>query len=150
MIIRNAAKCNRCYSVIQSTHRHDFVYCKCNSIYVDGGNEYLRSGGDRKDFISLYVGTDKQYIPFSVQLENSELTIAAHHPDTCVGQVCSLHKRTDHEMRGWTQSVEMVGKTFVTSRICPHGISHTDPDDFYVYDISRCKKCSPGLKQVVL
>ena len=147
MIILNAVKCNKCYSVIQSTHVHDYVECICGSTIVDGGNEYFRYGGN--DVETLFVETHAPYVPHSVQLENSEFTIAAHHPDTCVGEVCSLHKRTDHEMRGWVQSIEMVGKTFITTRICPHGVTHTDPDDFFVYDISRCKKCSPILKQVI-
>ena len=147
MIIRNAVKCNKCYSVIQSTHVHDYVECMCQETMVDGGNEYFRYGGN--DVETLFVETHAPYVPHSVQLENSEFTIAAHHPDTCVGEVCSLHKRTDHEMRGWVQSIEMVGKTFITPRICPHGVTHTDPDDFFVYDISRCKKCSPILKQVI-
>ena len=147
MIIRNAVKCNKCYSVIQSTHVHDYVECMCQETMVDGGNEYFRYGGN--DVETLFVDTHTPYVPHSVQLENSEFTIAAHHPDTCVGEVCALHKRTEHEMRGWVQSIEMVGKTFITTRICPHGVTHTDPDDFFVYDISRCKKCSPILKQVI-
>ena len=147
MIIRNAVKCNKCYSVIQSTHVHDYVECMCQETMVDGGNEYFRYGGN--DVETLFVETHTPYVPHSVQLENSELTIAAHHPDTCAGEVCPLHKRTDHEMRGWEQSVQIVGKTFITTRICPHGVTHTDPDDFFVYDISRCKKCSPILKQVI-
>ena len=148
MIIRNAVKCNKCYSVIQSTHVHDYVECMCQETMVDGGNEYFRYGGN--DVETLFVETHTPFVPHSVQLENSELTIAAHHPDTCVGELCSLHKRTDHEMRGWEQSVQIVGKTFVTTRICPHGISHTDPDDFYVYDISRCKKCKPEYKKLIM
>lgn len=149
MIIRNAAKCNKCKDVIQSTYRHEYIECNCGAIAVDGGNEYFRSAGSREDFIPLYVSTDKQYIPFSVKLENSEMTVAAHHPDTCAGEVCALHKRTDHEMRGWRQSVGIIGSTFVTTRICPHDIEHTDPDDFFVYDVSWCKECNPRLKQMV-
>ena len=44
-ILRNAAKCNKCGDVIQSISRHDFVECKCGSIFVDGGHEYMRAGG---------------------------------------------------------------------------------------------------------
>jgi hypothetical protein len=29
-------------------YRHDFVSCKCNAIFVDGGNDYWRCGGDLK------------------------------------------------------------------------------------------------------
>jgi hypothetical protein len=53
MIIRNAAQCAKCGDIIESKHRHDFVSCTCNAIFVDGGHAYLRSGGNREDFISL-------------------------------------------------------------------------------------------------
>ena len=149
MIIRNAAKCNKCGDAIQSVSRHDFVECKCKAIYVDGGNEYLRSGGDRKDFISLYVGTSNTFIPESAHLEHTTIILAAHHSSTCAGQQCPLHKRTDHEMRGWKQGLEVVGSVFVITRTCPHDFIHTDPDDFYVYDFEWCNVCKPKHKEVV-
>jgi hypothetical protein len=55
MIVRNAAKCNKCGDVIESLHRHDFVMCSCESIFVDGGLTYLRRGGDVEDFIDLSI-----------------------------------------------------------------------------------------------
>jgi hypothetical protein len=53
MIIRNAAQCAKCGDIIESKHRHDFVSCSCGAIFVDGGLDYIRSGGNREDFISL-------------------------------------------------------------------------------------------------
>lgn len=47
IILRNSAHCNVCNTEIESTHRHDFVACKCpdgHSIFVDGGRSYLRRG----------------------------------------------------------------------------------------------------------
>lgn len=149
MIIRNAAKCGECGDVIQSTHRHDYVTCLCGAIAVDGGNEYFRAAGEKENFIPLYVVTDKEFVPESVQLENSISIIMAHHSETCVGKQCPLHNRTDHDMREWEQSIEMVGRTFVVTRICPHDIAHTDPDDFMIYEINYCKKCKPQRKKVV-
>lgn len=52
-LIRNAAQCANCGDVVESTHLHDFVPCTCGLIFVDGGLEYLRSGGHFEDFISL-------------------------------------------------------------------------------------------------
>jgi hypothetical protein len=46
--IRNRARCKKCGDVIESKYRHDFVSCKCNAIFVDGGNDYWRCGGDLK------------------------------------------------------------------------------------------------------
>lgn len=149
MIIRNAAKCTKCHDVIQSVHRNDFVECECGSIFVDGGNEYMRAGGAMEDFIALYVSTDKPYVPESAHLEHSDIILAAHHSSTCAGKQCPLHKRTDHEMRGWKQGLEVVGSIFVITRTCPHGFIHTDPDDFYVRDFEWCNSCKPKHKEVV-
>jgi hypothetical protein len=45
-IISNKAKCLKCGDIIESTYRHDFRYCSCRTIFVDGGHSYLRRGGD--------------------------------------------------------------------------------------------------------
>ena len=53
-IIRNSARCLGCNEEIESRHRHDFVFCSCGNIAVDGGKDYLkRSVRD----LSLYVDT---------------------------------------------------------------------------------------------
>ena len=39
-------RCKRCTDVIESRFRHDFVRCKCGAIFIDGGNDYTRMGGD--------------------------------------------------------------------------------------------------------
>jgi len=57
MITRNAAQCKSCGDTIESKHRHDFVFCKCGAIFVDGGTEYLRRGGSLSDIIELSVET---------------------------------------------------------------------------------------------
>lgn len=44
MIIRNSARCTKCGDEIESKHRHDFRQCRCGSIFVDGGHDYLRRG----------------------------------------------------------------------------------------------------------
>lgn len=36
-------KCLHCGDIIQSLYRHDFRWCSCKSIAVDGGNDYLHS-----------------------------------------------------------------------------------------------------------
>lgn len=42
----NKAKCKLCGDIIVSEYRHDFRYCKCGEIFVDGGKDYLRRGGN--------------------------------------------------------------------------------------------------------
>lgn len=53
MIIRNRVRCKSCQSVIESKHRHDFVWCACKSIAVDGGRDYLKRVGNLDNFEEL-------------------------------------------------------------------------------------------------
>lgn len=40
----NKIRCNSCGDVIVSEHRHDFKFCRCGRMAVDGGTDYLRRG----------------------------------------------------------------------------------------------------------
>lgn len=53
IILVNKAQCKRCGGVIESTHRHDFVWCQCRAIAVDGGRDYLKRVGDLDAVIEL-------------------------------------------------------------------------------------------------
>ena len=53
-------QCATCLDILQSKHRHDWVCCTCFSdtqgkegIYVDGGGDYLRLGGN--PFVMVYL-----------------------------------------------------------------------------------------------
>ena len=59
-IIRNAARCKKCGTEIESRHRHDWVSCKCGAIFVDGGHDYLRRGGDPADHEDLTEVQEEQ------------------------------------------------------------------------------------------
>ena len=59
MILRNAARCRKCDTIVESRHVHDFRACKCRAIFVDGGLEYLRAGGNPEDFESLLEVDDE-------------------------------------------------------------------------------------------
>ena len=52
-VIRNRARCKACGDIIESVHRHDFVWCNCQAIAVDGGTDYLRRVGDMSKFEEL-------------------------------------------------------------------------------------------------
>ena len=54
-IIVNKIKCNKCGDIIESTHRHDFKFCKCGAVAVDGGYDYLRRFGDLDSYEDLSV-----------------------------------------------------------------------------------------------
>lgn len=45
-LIKNAVKCLKCNDIIESKHVHDFRYCSCRNIAVDGGTEYTRRIGN--------------------------------------------------------------------------------------------------------
>ena len=49
-IIVNKIKCKKCGDVIESTYRHDFKFCKCGAVAVDGGKDYLRRIGYEEDY----------------------------------------------------------------------------------------------------
>ena len=53
-IIRNMARCLNCNTVIESTHVHDFKYCKCKNFAVDGGKDYIKRLGDNFEELSVY------------------------------------------------------------------------------------------------
>lgn len=44
--IVNKVRCKKCDDTIESKHTHDLQSCKCKSIYIDGGTEYQRYGGE--------------------------------------------------------------------------------------------------------
>lgn len=48
-IIKNSVRCKKCDTVIESKHRHDFVWCACGSVAVDGGRDYLKRVGAIRD-----------------------------------------------------------------------------------------------------
>lgn len=52
--MRNLAKCKKCGDIIESKSRHDFQMCSCGSIFVDGGTDYIRRGGDPEYFDEEY------------------------------------------------------------------------------------------------
>ena len=51
----NKIQCSHCGDTIQSIHTHDFKWCKCKTVFVDGGLEYLRRGfkNSPEDYIEL-------------------------------------------------------------------------------------------------
>ena len=51
---RNRIKCAKCEEIIESKFRHDFKYCGCGAVFVDGGTDYCRIGGDFNDVIFVY------------------------------------------------------------------------------------------------
>ena len=49
----NKIKCKKCGDIIESINVHDFKWCSCGAVAVDGGREYLRRVGNEDDFEEL-------------------------------------------------------------------------------------------------
>jgi len=54
-IIVNKIKCKKCGDIIESKYTHDFKMCKCGSIAVDGGHDYLRRVGNLDNIEELSI-----------------------------------------------------------------------------------------------
>jgi len=61
-ILVNKIQCKKCKDIIESKHVHDFKWCTCKSIAVDGGLEYLRRVGNIEDIIELSEFEKKQEV----------------------------------------------------------------------------------------
>ena len=54
-LIRNSLQCKKCGDIISSYSEHDFIFCSCQAIAVDGGLEYGRILGNREDYLNLSI-----------------------------------------------------------------------------------------------
>ena len=59
-IKRNRIRCKLCGDIIESKSRHDFEWCSCESVAVDGGTDYTRFIGDPKNYEVL---TEYEEVP---------------------------------------------------------------------------------------
>ena len=41
-LIKNVIQCNYCGDIIESKYTHDFRWCKCQTVAVDGGLDYAK------------------------------------------------------------------------------------------------------------
>lgn len=68
-ILKNAARCRKCGEEIESTHRHDFRWCSCGAIAVDGGTAYLRRCGELQEFEERSVQVEEDFHEFASRTE---------------------------------------------------------------------------------
>lgn len=50
---KNKIQCNTCREIIESTYRHDFKFCKCRKVAVDGGQDYFKRVGYPSDYTEI-------------------------------------------------------------------------------------------------
>lgn len=49
----SAIQCQKCKDIIYSRAHHDFHWCSCHSVAIDGGFDYVKICGNREDFESV-------------------------------------------------------------------------------------------------
>ena len=71
---------------------------------------------------------------------SSQELVNVHSLEDCEGDVCPIHKLTDHSMRSFPQHWR--DDRGIMERICPHGVGHPDPDDVLNEDrVHGCDGC---------
>lgn len=83
------------------------------------------------------------------QLENSEEIIYTHPSFACKSRSCTIHNRSDHNMRGFSQHWR--SDRAIMERICSHGVGHPDPDEYklgglhsWSESVHGCDGCCEG------
>ena len=79
MSVPNSARCLQCQTVIQSVHVHDFARCACRRIFIDGGDEYFRFGGDLQAFDVNWASELTQYVKNSLDRTAVDVQITEMH-----------------------------------------------------------------------
>jgi len=64
------------------------------------------------------------------ELEHSHINLLTHEDGECLGDVCTIHMRSNHHMRGFPQFYRF--DRGIMERKCTHGIGHPDPDDINI------------------
>lgn len=49
-IWNNSIKCKKCNEIIRSKNLHDFRWCSCKSVAIDGGSWYAKVSGHFNDY----------------------------------------------------------------------------------------------------
>ena len=91
--IRHAIQCKKCLETIESKHIHDFKYCSCMAVGIDGGisdgNRILGSPSDIEDR-SMYcaiIGNKKFWLPTKSTMnttpQSRSRTTAFHQSEEC-------------------------------------------------------------------
>ena len=75
----------------------------------------------------------------SWKLIGGQLLIGVHAKNECKGKRCPIHKPTKHHMSSWQQNWHPSKR--IIERICPHGISHPDPDESTPDNAHECDGC---------
>lgn len=111
IIKRNAAKCNKCGDIIESTHRHDFKWCSCRTVAVDGGLEYIKrcfkSEEDYTDLSETIYDDIKKIYCIQGLTSSGKTTITER-----VSKELNIPVLISHTTRPIREGIEENGKTY--------------------------------------
>ena len=65
-ILSNQVRCTPCGDTPYSAHRHDYKSCQCGAVHVDGGQDYLRRGGNFEYEEMSIPNSDRQLLAHKV------------------------------------------------------------------------------------
>ena len=90
-ILSNQVECLKCGDRPFSAHRHDFSYCECGAVAVDGGMDYLRRLGLPEDYKELSITmSDEACIELQGELEDTT--------KNSLGKLCNVLRYMRDEM----------------------------------------------------
>ena len=94
----NKIRCKKCGDIIESFSVHDFKFCQCRSVAVDGGHAYLRRLGDRNDWEDLSHLPVMQYIDVLVdgKFEESLKDLRLHYRGSSNQRVIDIQESNKH------------------------------------------------------
>lgn len=116
-------KCIKCNDIIESKFRHDYVKCSCGAIFVDGGDDYLKYGGDFNSILFDYNNSWLSYDEVSTQTIKNELpkTFWANGKDRvrqAKKEIIAILSRYDCKLKPKNmQTVGLVTEDYVVNQI---------------------------------
>lgn len=72
-------------------------------------------------------------------LNEAQVVHKAHPRSQCEGRACVLHNPSAHHMASWSLEWDQGHRRMM--RMCPHGITHPDPDGRALDDAHNCDGC---------
>ena len=92
----NKIKCIKCGDIIESIDVHDFKWCSCGAIAVDGGREYLRRNKEDFEelshFIKLVEITTEGFEIVKNALSKKDISFGNTHCHICGSNNITLQK----------------------------------------------------------
>ena len=101
-ILVNRIRCNRCGDVITSEHRNALKWCKCGSVAVDGGTDYLRrfTGDTSSSFTELSEYDDSPASESDTGLPADKSYLECGLPDFLRDSIAQMQAAWDRLDRG--------------------------------------------------